>query len=157
VKHTSPHILLINPWITDFAAYNFWIKPLGLLYIASLLRENGFRVTFIDCLDSYSKNKRHGDGNFFKTWIEKPEPLKSIPRYYSRYGISEELLQGKLSSIEKPDFVGITSGMTYWYPGVFKTIEIIKNFLKMCPLSLAESMPPSVVSMRENIPEPITS
>ena len=38
VKHTSPHILLINPWITDFAAYNFWIKPLGLLYIASLLK-----------------------------------------------------------------------------------------------------------------------
>jgi len=36
VKH-SPHILLINPWITDFAAYNFWIKPLGLLYIASVV------------------------------------------------------------------------------------------------------------------------
>jgi hypothetical protein len=51
VKHSSPHILLINPWITDFAAYNFWIKPLGLLHIASLLRENGFRVTLIDCID----------------------------------------------------------------------------------------------------------
>jgi hypothetical protein len=36
MRHT-PHILLINPWITDFAAYNFWIKPLGLLHIASLL------------------------------------------------------------------------------------------------------------------------
>jgi hypothetical protein len=49
VKH-SPHILLINPWITDFAVYNFWIRPLGLLCIASLLRANGFRVTLIDCL-----------------------------------------------------------------------------------------------------------
>ncbi len=52
MKHMSPHILLINPWITDFAAYNFWIRPIGLLYIASLLRENGFQVTLIDCLDS---------------------------------------------------------------------------------------------------------
>ncbi len=34
VKH-SRHILLINPWITDFAAYNLWVKPVGLLYIAS--------------------------------------------------------------------------------------------------------------------------
>ena len=43
VKHRPPHILLINPWITDFVAYNFWIKPLGLLQIASFLRKTGFR------------------------------------------------------------------------------------------------------------------
>jgi len=34
------HILLVNPWITDFTAYDFWLKPLGLLSIASILREN---------------------------------------------------------------------------------------------------------------------
>ena len=65
MRHT-PHILLINPWVTDFAAYNFWIKPLGLLHIASRLRENGFQVTFIDCLDFHSKKKKYGDGNFFQ-------------------------------------------------------------------------------------------
>jgi hypothetical protein len=113
VKHT-PHILLINPWITDFAAYNFWIKPLGLLSMASLLRENGFRVTLIDCLDFYSKTKKYGDGKFFKTRIEKPEPLKSIKRHYSQYGIPEEMLLKRLSFVEeKPDLIGITSGMTY--------------------------------------------
>jgi hypothetical protein len=26
-------ILLINPWIYDFAAFDFWTKPLGLLQI----------------------------------------------------------------------------------------------------------------------------
>ena len=50
VKHSSPHILLINPWITDFATYNLWIKPLGLLYVASFLRARGFRITLLDCL-----------------------------------------------------------------------------------------------------------
>ena len=136
MKQKPPHILLINPWITDFAAYNFWIKPLGLLYMASLLRENGFRVTLIDCLDFYSRRKKHGDGNFFKTWIEKPKPLKSIPRYYGQYGIPEEALKEKLSSIEKPNVIGITSGMTYWYPGLFKAIEIIKKFFKDIPIVL---------------------
>jgi radical SAM superfamily enzyme YgiQ (UPF0313 family) len=136
VKHT-PHILLINPWITDFAAYNFWIRPLGLLSIGSLLRENGFRATLIDCLDSYSKTKKYGDGKFLKTRIEKPEPLKSIKRHYSQYGIPEEMLWKRLSLIEeKPDLVGITSGMSYWYPGVFKLIEITKKFFENVPIVL---------------------
>jgi radical SAM superfamily enzyme YgiQ (UPF0313 family) len=137
VKQYSPHILLINPWIADFAAYNLWIKPLGLLYIASLLRENGFRVTLIDCLDFNIKTKRYGDGKFLKTKIEKPFPLKSIPRNYSRYGIPEEMLLKRLSYIEeKPDLIGITSGMTYWYPGVFKLIEITRKFFKKVPIIL---------------------
>jgi radical SAM superfamily enzyme YgiQ (UPF0313 family) len=136
VKHNQ-HILLINPWITDFSAYNFWIRPLGLLSIASLLRVNGFRVTLIDCLDSYSKIKKYGDGKFFKTRIEKPEALKSIQRHYSRYGIPEEMLLKRLSFIEeKPDIIGITSGMTYWYPGVFKIIEITKKFFQDVPIIL---------------------
>ncbi len=134
---TSPHILLINPWITDFAAYNFWIRPLGLLRLASLLRENGFRVTLIDCLDFYSKTKKYGDGKFFKTKIEKPYPLKTIARNYCQYGIPEEILLKRLSLLEeKPDLIGVTSGMTYWYPGVFKVIEITKKFFKYIPVVL---------------------
>ena len=48
-------ILLINPWIHDVAAYDFWVRPLGLLYLASLLRAGGFSVRIIDCLDSSGK------------------------------------------------------------------------------------------------------
>jgi radical SAM superfamily enzyme YgiQ (UPF0313 family) len=129
VKHT-PHILLINPWITDFAAYDLWIKPLGLLNIASLLRENVFRVTLIDCLNLSIKTKTYGDGKLFKTRIEKPFSLKSIPRNYSQYGIPEEMLLTRLLFLEEPDLICITSGMTFWYPGVFKIIEIIRELFK---------------------------
>ena len=137
VKHYSPHILLINPWITDFASYNFWIRPLGLLNIASLLRENGFQVTLIDCTDSSIKTKKYGNGKFLKTRIDKPLPLKSIPRYYSQYGIPVEILLKRLSMLEeKPDLIGFASGMTYWYPGVFKVIEIAKKFFENVPTML---------------------
>jgi len=135
VKH-SPHILLINPWITDFAAYNFWVRPLGLLSIASCLRVSRFRVTLIDCLDFHVKRKEYRDGKFHKTRIEKPLPLKSIPRNYSQYGIPEEMLLKRFSFIEEPDLIGITSGMTYWYPGVFKIIEMAKKFFKDVPIIL---------------------
>jgi radical SAM superfamily enzyme YgiQ (UPF0313 family) len=137
VKHIVPHILLVNPWITDFAAYNFWIKPLGLLRIGGLLRRNGFRVTLIDCLDYLAKTKRYGDGKFLKTKIGKPPPLKSIPRNFSRYGIPEEILLKRFSMLEeKPDVIGVTSAMTYWYPGVFRVIEIAKKIFSNVPVIL---------------------
>ncbi len=137
VKHIAPHILLINPWITDFSAYNFWIKPLGLLRITSFLRESGFRVTLVDCLDFLTKRRKYKDGKFFKTKIDKPHPLKFVPRHYSQYGIPEEMLLKRFSMLEeKPDIIGITSGMTYWYPGICKVVELTKKFFGNVPTIL---------------------
>ncbi len=90
-----PSILLINPWILDFTAYDFWLKPLGFLYVASILREHtNCRLSYIDCLDRDhpgldGKLKAHPDGrdSFPKEEVEKPEILKDIPRKFSRYGI----------------------------------------------------------------------
>lgn len=130
------HILLINPWITDFAAYNLWVRPLGLLRIGSFLRQNGLRVTLIDCLDQYVKKKHYGDGKFLKMKIDKPSPLKLIPRTYSRYGMTEEVLSEALSRIDPPHAIGVTSGMTYWYPGVLKTIQIARKSFKRAPIVL---------------------
>jgi len=136
VKHIPPHIFLINPWITDFAAYNFWVKPLGLLRMASLLKMNGFRITLVDCLDYLVKTKRYGEGNFLKAKIGKPLPLKSIPRNYCQYGITEEMLLKRLSLLEEPDLICVSSGMTYWYPGVFKVIEITRKLFNNVPVIL---------------------
>jgi len=136
VKHSLPHILLINPWITDFAAYNFWIKPFGLLSIGSLLRRNGFRITLLDCLDSTIKTKSYGDGKLPKVKIHKPPALKGIPRHFSQYGISESEFLDRLACIERPDVVAITSGMTYWYPGVITVIDIINKLYKNAPVVL---------------------
>ncbi len=136
MKHISPNILLVNPWITDFAAYNLWIKPLGLLSVGSLLRRNGFRISLVDCLDYSIKTKSYGDGKFLKTGIEKPLPLKSVPRNYGQYGIPEEMLLKKLSLPEEPNLICVSSGMTYWYPGVFKLVEIIKKLFRNVPVIL---------------------
>ena len=50
MKNKSSNLLLINPLIYDFAAYDFWSKPLGFLYVATLLRKNGFSIHHIDWL-----------------------------------------------------------------------------------------------------------
>ena len=147
-KKNNNTILLINPWIYDFAAYDFWIKPIGLLYIASVLRKNGYDVYFIDCLDitdsqvmqkkgvKQADRKKYGDGHFYKENIEKPEVLKEIPRRYSRYGISPDLFEQKLQEIPKPDVILVTSTMTYWYQGVFNTIKLSKKLYHDVPVIL---------------------
>jgi radical SAM superfamily enzyme YgiQ (UPF0313 family) len=144
----KPKLLLINPWIYDFTAYDFWSKPLGLLHIASILRKIGYEIDYIDCMDRYDQellklqervkpeNDKSGRGPFYKTPIPRPEILKSIPRNYSRYGITEEIFFKKLNCIKKPDAILVTSIMTYWYPGVFKVIELVKKYYPDCPVIL---------------------
>jgi radical SAM superfamily enzyme YgiQ (UPF0313 family) len=129
------NILLINPWIYDFAAYDLWAKPLGFLYLASLLREQGFTIHYIDCLnpDQRSfpeltrKRKETGKAKFYKTKIKKPDPLTSIPKDYNRYGIPLEVFHDMLKRLPPPNVIMITSTMTYWYPGVFEVINQVKK------------------------------
>ncbi|HAJ32624.1 MAG TPA: radical SAM protein [Candidatus Atribacteria bacterium] len=142
------NLLLINPWIYDFTAYDFWSKPLGLLYVASILREQGYEISYIDCMDRYNqevlklqnrefpKKDEFGRGSFYKELIKRPAILKDISRRYSRYGITEEIFLNKLKKLTPPQAVLITSIMTYWYPGVFRVIEKIKKVFPGIPIIL---------------------
>lgn len=142
------NLLLVNPWIYDFTAYDFWSKPLGLLYIASILREQGYEISYIDCMDRYNreilklknrefpKKDEFGRGHFYKEEVKKPAILRNIPRRYNRYGITEEIFLNKLKKLPPPQAVLITSIMTYWYPGVFKVIEEIKEIFPGIPIIL---------------------
>lgn len=145
--HPRKKILLVNPWIYDFAAYDLWAKPLGLLSLGGYLRTRGHRVFMIDCLDVYSpwmeaeekvrpSRKPYHCGKFFKEPVEKPLPLKSIPRTYSRYGVTEAAFWEGLHDIGRPDLVLVTSLMTYWYPGPFRVIEFVKKAFPGIPILL---------------------
>ena len=130
------NILLINPWIYDFAAHNFGTKPIGLLRIASHLRHT-HNVSLIDCMSGCSKSKKEsGFSKFRKEKQEKPEIIKNIERPYFRYGIPVDSFKEKLSKIEKPNAIYVSSGMTYWYPGVQFTIKILKALFPNTPITL---------------------
>lgn len=139
----SPHILLVNPWIHDFAAYDVWSKPMGLLYLAAVLRDHGVRVTYIDCLDRFhpkarekKPSARYGKGPFHKTPLPIPDGLESLGRNYSRYGIEPEWFLEELADIDQPDLILVTSVMTYWASGVAETISLIRQRFEMTPVVL---------------------
>jgi radical SAM superfamily enzyme YgiQ (UPF0313 family) len=131
--------LLINPWIYDFKAYDFFLKPLGLLYLASYLREHNFEIFLIDCLDRNHplilknfkiKKDAYGRGKFPYTFIEKPAVYKDVKRRYKCYGMPKEIFLEILEGIKEPDYIFITSVMTYWYLGTFEMIKILRERYK---------------------------
>lgn len=144
----APFILLVNPWITDFAAHDLWAKPMGLLLLANLLRRGGCGVALVDCLDRHDpysnastevtagRDGPFGTGKYPKTVIPKPSVYADLPRRYHRYGIHPESFMRRVLNLPKPDLIWVTSHMTYWYPGVFETIHRLKELLPGTPVWL---------------------
>lgn len=133
-------ILLVNPYIYDFTAYDLWLRPLGLLYIASVLKTyTHCELYWLDALDRFqedafppdapSKKRSHsnGSGKFHREIVEKPGVYENVPRHYSRYGIPLEAFHKKLDQIPTVDMILVTSLMTYWIDGVKTTMDILKQ------------------------------
>ncbi len=142
-------ILLVNPWITDFAAFDFWTRPLGLLILGGILRKAGYEVSLLDCMDRSSpllgapspETRGDGTGHFHKCRIGSPPVLRHVPRRYSRYGLPLETARKFLNEQQAPDAVFVTSGMTYWYPGVCEMIRLIKEIMPSVPVALGGLYP----------------
>ncbi len=130
------NLLLINPWIYDFAAYNFWSRPLGLLKVAEFLSQFNVKITFIDCCDSF-KVKKFGTGKYTSVEVEKPGIIQFIPRKYKRYGIPESEFIEKVRNLgKKVDLILVTSIMSYWWYGVKHVVDILRDFLPQTTIIL---------------------
>ena len=134
---SGPPLLLINPWIYDFAAYDYFAQPLGLLYLAGRLEAQGFAVHFLDCLDTpHAKPGPFGTGRYPKEILPAPPGLKGISRRYGRYGISEAAFRERLAQVPPPAAILVTSLMTYWYPGVAAAIRLAREHFPGVPVTL---------------------
>ena len=120
--------LLVNPHIYDVSAYGFWSAPLGLLYVGSILRENGSEIELIDCLKERDE-KRGEDGRapFVKERVPNPEAARFVRKRFRRYGLSREEIGAKLRAMAPPDLVLVTGIMTYWYQGVWEVVELVRE------------------------------
>jgi radical SAM superfamily enzyme YgiQ (UPF0313 family) len=132
-------VLLVNPWIYDFAAHNLWIEPIGLLTIAAVLQDSSYGVSVLDCLAPHAgapQPRPDGSGRFLKTFVDKPHSLAHIPRRYGRYGLPLDQFDARLAASPTPEMVMVTTGMTYWYPGVVEAIRRVRAHLGRVPVVL---------------------
>ncbi len=126
MKNTKVNkVLLIQPWISDFAAYNLWIRPLGLYRLAEFLWQRGISVEILDCLSCGV-----APGKFPRKIVETPSILKGFPRHFARYGIDKEEFLTRLKKAYPFDAVLISTLMSYWYHGTKWVVDIIRENFK---------------------------
>jgi hypothetical protein len=133
-----PKILLVNPPIYDFAAYDFWLKPYGMLTVAGYLRGKAdFKLfDYLDRLHPFAvrhmglESDRWGRGRFYCKKISRPAALGTIPRYYQRFGLPRDIFRSFLEQERPFDFAFVQTTMTYWYEGVQ---EVIGDVRRACP------------------------
>jgi radical SAM superfamily enzyme YgiQ (UPF0313 family) len=126
-------ILFVNPYIYDFTAYDLWLRPVGLLYIAAVVRKfTGCEIFWLDALDRFQegagvKSGKSGRGKYYREIVKKPEIYEQTPRYYARYGIPVETFREKIEKLPEMDMIVLTTLMTYWIEGVQFTLNILVN------------------------------
>ena len=126
----KPKILLVNPPIHDFTAYDFWLKPYGLLAAAGYLRGKAdFKLfDYLDRQVPFAAGQEKlasdcwGRGRFYCENIPRPASLEAIPRHFRRFGMPRRMFSDLVESEGPFDFVLIQTTMTYWYKGIEETI-----------------------------------
>jgi pyruvate-formate lyase-activating enzyme len=128
-----PRILLVNPPICDFTAYDYWLRPYGLLRVAGQLRGQA-ELCLFDLLDRLHpamppglKRDAWGRGAFPAEALPKPAALSAVRRRYYRFGLPRQLLRAFLQTQGPFDAVLVQTTMTYWYPGVREVIEEVRQ------------------------------
>lgn len=117
-------LLFVNPPIYDFTAFDFWLRPYGLLRVAGRLSR--CRRTVFDYLVSHDRDV-YGRGRFAREPVPRPAALADIPRRFYRFGRPREEFRGLLRS-QTFDAVLVQTVMTYWYLGVREVIEDVREF-----------------------------
>ncbi len=139
--------LLIVPPLYDFAAYDLFSKPLGLMRVGSWLERYGWETVMVNALDHRDPASRRrwgaprraadGTGKFFRQRRGFPAELRPEGPRFARYGISEESFEGHLWEVlagGRTDAVFVTTGMTYWYPGVREAVETVRRLDPRVPV-----------------------
>lgn len=148
-----PQALLIRPWIEDFSAFDLWMRPLGSLRLATILRRLGIEVGLLDCLDRRSPlleglppPPRHRMGEFdcghlYREEIESPRVLSFVPRRFKRFGAPLDHVTRQLGTEKAPDVILVACMATYWYTGTFRMIRLVKSLWPQTPVVLGGIYP----------------
>jgi hypothetical protein len=120
-------VLLVNPPIYDFTAFDYWLRPYGMLRVAGRV-ERTCDLTIFDFLTSRRRDA-WGRGRFEEQLIPKPEVFRDLVRHFRRFGRPREEFREFLKA-RHFEVVLIQTGMTYWYLGVS---EVIEELLALVP------------------------
>jgi radical SAM superfamily enzyme YgiQ (UPF0313 family) len=126
-------VLLVNPPIYDFTAYDFWLRPYGMLRAAGPI-QHACDLTLFDYLTSHRRDA-WGRGKFRDEPAAKPAIFRDLARRFRRFGRPREEFQAFLKEKDF-DLAMVQTSMTYWYQGVREVIEDLRRHAPRMPIVL---------------------
>lgn len=121
-------ITLVNPPIEDFFSTGVRRQPLGLLYIASSLRNAGFTPELLNC---HSPKKQILDipeeFNYLREYLNHPDPELRFPFInYTHYGMSWQEIESRIKK-SSSDMYFVSSLFTTYYLEAERIINLIRK------------------------------
>ncbi len=147
----SPKALLVQPPVYDYALYDLFLKPYGLLRIGKWLADSGWDVVFVNGLDyedpasaailGAPKRKPDGTGKFFRKVVPAPSSVAGVrERPFARYGMIPESFRAAIEAAggsgRQPDLILLSTGMTYWYLGAREAARTCRSVFPRVPLAV---------------------
>lgn len=131
----NKRVLLINPPVYDLRYWDRWSQPYGLLRVASLLKNRGYRIELIDCLE-------HTRGSRMARCPLNSVEVGDIVMTKFHFGMSLPDLYKTLNSLDYvPDQIYITSIMTYWWESTRDVINLVKEIFPKVEILLGGIYP----------------
>jgi len=122
--------LLINPPVYDVQYWAAWSLPTGLLRLSAALRRRGHRVILLDAMKTNQRRR------VSKTRLHKVE-IGDVHMYMYHWGLPAEKIHDRLGSIrllDQPDYVFVTSALTYWWESTRDTVGWARDALPKAPV-----------------------
>lgn len=122
-------ILLIQPPVEDFYQTTIRTLPVGLLYLAAALKQNGMTVEILDCQATGKKQTIALSPEFayLKRYYRSGNlsPFKLFS-HYRHYGLPYEEIRDRIR-LANADVIGISSLFTPFYREAFRVAAIAKE------------------------------
>ncbi|HEK85657.1 MAG TPA: radical SAM protein [Candidatus Aminicenantes bacterium] len=121
----KPRVLLIQPPLEDFYTTPIRLYPLGLLYVAAILKKFGIEVKILDTLNPLKKRKIPWPKKFsyLHPYLGRPYFFK----HYQRFGLPMEKILKKIEEFS-PELIGISSAFAAYYSQVEELIKTIRKY-----------------------------
>ncbi|HEY7769100.1 B12-binding domain-containing radical SAM protein [Longimicrobium sp.] len=126
VSTRSRSVLLFNPPVYDAQYWARWSQPAGLLRLATYLRDHGYVVNLVDCMETDAKG-------FVKKRRRKVEgrPLDyvrdDVTKAIWHFGLGWDEVTKRLKALPAPDEVWISSIMTYWWESTRDAVQLLRE------------------------------
>jgi radical SAM superfamily enzyme YgiQ (UPF0313 family) len=131
-------VLLIQPPVADFYQTTIRTLPVGLMYLAASLRQNGMEVEILDCQATSKKSVQPLPPEFeYLKEYYRPENLSPLKLYghYRHYGLPWEDIRQRIRC-SGADIVGVSSLFTPFYREALKVAAIAKELDSQRPVIL---------------------